>query len=437
MYHVKDAKRFRTKVGVLLVLKKGNQVLLSQRHNTGIDDGWFVLPMGGLEEGETVLQAARREAFEELGIKIREEDFKLLHTMYRLHHLPDGNTFSQIDLYFTFDRFEGVIQNREPEKCSGLKFYAMELFPLEVVPCIRRGLENIQKGLLFSEFGWTEEEKVLTCIPHKKEALQSSVYERTHLDYDRFRRADPEIVEAVSAKFCLENGTKILDVGCGSGNYTYALSQEGFQMTGMDLSPSMLKLGMAKNSEIAWKEGNMLSLPFEEEQFDGVLSINAMHYVRHSLLQVFKEMHRVLKPKGKLVLFTNTIEQCLHYWGCSYFPFAASLGRAILPSKEEMQATLEEAGFTHVKLEPYFVTERTEDLFFYACKYRPHLYLDPAVRAGMTPLQLQEFSQDVEAGCKKLSEDLESGAVFEKIKASESGLGEFFVITARKHKKVD
>ena len=53
---LKEVKRFRLKVGVFLVLIENNKVLLSRRYNTGIADGQHVLPMGGLEEGETLIK---------------------------------------------------------------------------------------------------------------------------------------------------------------------------------------------------------------------------------------------------------------------------------------------------------------------------------------------------------------------------------------------
>lgn len=434
MYHVKDAKRFRTKAGVMLVLVRDNHVLLSRRFNTGIDDGWYVLPMGGLEEGETLRQAIVREAKEEIGVKLNEEDLTLLHTMYRLHHLPDGNTFPQIDFYFTCSHFEGSILNCEPDKCDDLKFFPLHSLPINVVPCIKHALERIQEGIVFSEFGWTEEEKQLTKITHHKyvgkETLSPQVYEKSYADYDKYRGADPDIRDRILRQIEPLEGKSVLDVGCGSGNYTLAFHQKGLEVEGMDLSPSMLRLAAEKAPQIKWKEGSMLQLPFQNEQFDALLSMNTLHYVRHSLVQVFSEMRRVLKPGGRLVLFANTVEQCAQFWACQYFPFVLELGRKVLPVKEEMLTSLRKAGFTKVNFEPYFVTEHTRDLFFYACKYRPQLYLNPEVRAGMTPLQLPEYTAEIEEGCAHLSKDIASGAVFDLIAKQESSLGELFVITA-------
>ena len=71
LFAEKEAKRFKVKIAVLLVLIQKEEVLLLRRYNTGIDDGCFVLPMGGVKEGETATQALIREAREETGVVIK------------------------------------------------------------------------------------------------------------------------------------------------------------------------------------------------------------------------------------------------------------------------------------------------------------------------------------------------------------------------------
>src|ERR1700728_4584432 len=89
----KEALRFKTKVGVFLFLMQEGQVLLLRRHNTGIADGRHVVPMGGLQEGETVTQALLREAQEETSITLQPEQVQVCHVMHRLQQMPDGYRF--------------------------------------------------------------------------------------------------------------------------------------------------------------------------------------------------------------------------------------------------------------------------------------------------------------------------------------------------------
>ena len=257
---LKDSKRFKLKVGVFLVLFQDNEVLLLRRFNTGIADGRYVLPMGGLEEGETVRDAVIREAKEEINLTISPIGLRIVHMMHRLHHLQNGDSFPQIDIFFLPHSYEGAIENREPHKCDEVQFYSLDALPIETEKFIVQALQCIQNGELYSEIGW---EETAECKEKtQKEPLSSTIYETT-----------------------------------------------------------------AKT---------------------------------------------------------------------------------------------------------YFFTEHTTDLFSYACKYRPHLFLDPKIRAGMTLLQLPEYAEDVRVGCLRLQEDITSGAIHRVISEHESDLGEGIIFSGRK-----
>jgi ADP-ribose pyrophosphatase YjhB (NUDIX family) len=153
-YQLKDSKRFRLKVGVFLLLFQNDKVLLLRRYNTGIADGLYVVPMGGLSERETVTKAIIREAKEEANITLHPENIRVKHVMQRLHHMPDGSSFEQIDVYFTASTFEGEIKNMEPHKCDELKFYPINNLPPSTEKFIIQAIQCVQNGECFSEFGF-------------------------------------------------------------------------------------------------------------------------------------------------------------------------------------------------------------------------------------------------------------------------------------------
>ncbi len=47
--------------------------------------------------------------------------------------------------------------NREPEKCAALDWHLLDGFPQNVVPYVRRTLENHRSGKWFDTFGWDDE----------------------------------------------------------------------------------------------------------------------------------------------------------------------------------------------------------------------------------------------------------------------------------------
>ena len=71
-----------------------NRVLLLKREKT------WVFPKGKLKEGETIVDAAKREIFEEVGIKVNEPECELGTTRYR--YLENGEIFDKTVHYFLF-----------------------------------------------------------------------------------------------------------------------------------------------------------------------------------------------------------------------------------------------------------------------------------------------------------------------------------------------
>lgn len=155
-FYKTESERFKVKVGVLLFLVEDGKILLLRRFQTGVEDGQYVVPMGGLKEGETPIQALIREGEEEANIILSEGDIKLCHTMYRLHTQPDGYQFYQMDLFFECHHFEGVVKNMEPHKCDDLRFFDLKSLPDKISPFIVHALECFKKNQIFSEFGFKD-----------------------------------------------------------------------------------------------------------------------------------------------------------------------------------------------------------------------------------------------------------------------------------------
>jgi ADP-ribose pyrophosphatase YjhB (NUDIX family) len=142
-------KKSKAYVNVYLLLQKEEKILFSLRQNTGYEDGLYSLVAGHVEELETATQAMIREAKEEIGISIAEEDLKMVHTMYRR---TDRNN---IDLFFVCECYQGEIQNEEVHKCGDLSFFSPENLPEHTILYISQAIENIINGVQFSEFGWS------------------------------------------------------------------------------------------------------------------------------------------------------------------------------------------------------------------------------------------------------------------------------------------
>ncbi|MFB8202424.1 NUDIX hydrolase [Kitasatospora purpeofusca] len=138
-------------VGVHLVLTEADRVLLGRRRNTRYAAGMWHLPAGHMERGEPVTRSMTREAEEELGITVAEEDLLLVHT---LHLLDADDGRSRLQLFFRPTRYEGRLRNAEPHKCSELRWWPLDGLPDGTVPYTAHALAGITRGNTLSTVGW-------------------------------------------------------------------------------------------------------------------------------------------------------------------------------------------------------------------------------------------------------------------------------------------
>ncbi len=124
--------------------------LLSLRENTGYMDGYYSVIAGHIEPGETVVQAAAREAFEEAGVVIVPKDTEVVGVMHR----RDGD--ERIDFFVRVHAWVGEPHNLEPDKCADLDWFHLDALPDNIVPYVFRALLNYKNNRWFDEFGWVE-----------------------------------------------------------------------------------------------------------------------------------------------------------------------------------------------------------------------------------------------------------------------------------------
>jgi len=97
-------------------------------------------------------------------------------------------------------------------------------------------------------------------------------------------------------------GKELLDVGIGTGRASLPLARKGYSLTGTDSSQAMLdECGrQAGNVPVRLVPGDVKALPFEDQSFDTLLSLNVMTHFPH-VEDVLREWHRVVRPGGRLV----------------------------------------------------------------------------------------------------------------------------------------
>lgn len=95
---------------------------------------------------------------------------------------------------------------------------------------------------------------------------------------------------------------RILDVGCGNGNLFTLLPDGKYELHGVDFSENMIdEAKMNCKTQATFSVADAESLPFDDDSFDMIVcNASFHHYTRPD--DVLKEMRRVLKPSGKLLI---------------------------------------------------------------------------------------------------------------------------------------
>lgn len=125
--------RFSLVPASYVYLRRGDEVLLQQRRNTGYMDGhWVAGAAGHVEPGELAIEAAVRETREELGVDVDREDLSLITVMQRTDG-TDAAIEQRVDWMWQARAWEGDPRIAEPEKIAALDWFSLRDLP-EPIP---------------------------------------------------------------------------------------------------------------------------------------------------------------------------------------------------------------------------------------------------------------------------------------------------------------
>ena len=152
-------KYFTMTPAVYLILQKDDRFLFLQRKNTGFQDGNYSLPAGHVDGNERLVDSMIREAKEEIGMDLFEEDLKLVHVMHRNYQI-DHPEDERLDFYFIAKKWNGEIENCEPHKCSDLSWFSLEDAPNNVIPYIRQAVQCAVHNIVLSDEDFDSKELI-------------------------------------------------------------------------------------------------------------------------------------------------------------------------------------------------------------------------------------------------------------------------------------
>ena len=233
-----------------------------------------------------------------------------------------------------------------------------------------------------------------------------AIYDKIGTSYNATRCADSRIVDRIVALLDLPQGSRIIDIGAGTGSYSQALAERGYNMTALEPS-SIMRDQATTDAPITWVAGGAESLPLDDCSFNGAILILCIHHFS-DIAAAASEIRRVVSS-GPIVIFSYDPNAIELPWLFDYFPSFRDQIRLSFPSLSNICSHFNISGRDSFIAMPFPLPHDLADGFAGAAWRYPERYLDREFRDNTSA-----FRQLDPLLCRKgldaLSRDLESGA---------------------------
>ncbi len=223
-------------------------------------------------------------------------------------------------------------------------------------------------------------------------------YDKIASEYSQHRKVHPGVLAELIRLSTVSGNSKVLEVGCGTGNYAVALrTLVGCMVWAVDPSEEMLSRAKDRSAEINFMLGKAEKLDFSQCFFDLVFSVDVIHHLS-SPLDFFREAYRVLNSSGKICTVTDSEWVIRHREPLSvYFPETVEIELKRYPRIEELKRIMMQVGFGEAK--------ETMVEFGYEL-HNAQAYRDKAF-SSLHMISKEAF----ELGIEQMERDLQSGPI--------------------------
>lgn len=151
-----------------------------------------------------------------------------------------------------------------------------------------------------------------------KQMEQQNVFDEMGIYWQQIADKGPTQRQIQFIKDAIAKEGWVLDLACGTGRHSIPLAQEGYEIVGLDVSKTLLKIAKQHKAQVQLVRADMRHLPFKNQAFSAVLSLdNSFGYLptEEADQESLKELHKTLHPSGLLVLDVFNREQLTQKYG--------------------------------------------------------------------------------------------------------------------------
>jgi ubiquinone/menaquinone biosynthesis C-methylase UbiE len=228
--------------------------------------------------------------------------------------------------------------------------------------------------------------------------IQPIDYDKISTEYARHRQVHPGVLKDLLSTGGVSSVSKVLEVGCGTGNYIVAVaSLAGCACWGIDPSGQMLSRARERASQVHFQLGRAETLDFSPDFFDLLFSVDVIHHV-DDRPRCFREAHRVLRSGGKICTVTDSEWIIRHRQPLTtYFPETVEPELKRYPRIVQLREFMEQAGFGEIVETTVEFPHQLTDIQAYRDKAFSALHLIPQAA--------------FQRGIARMEKDLSSGPI--------------------------
>ena len=170
-------------------------------------------------------------------------------------------------------------------------------------------------------------------------------YDIASITYDNTRNANSAIIDMLSKRFDFSKKSKVLDFGCGTGNYLFQLRNSyKCELFGLEPSDGMRQIASNKNETIKITRGNHENIPFEDNFFDLIYMTDVIHHVS-DLNILFYNFNKKVNKNGLVCIITESYKQIESRWYNKYFKSLITNEKKRYPDISVVTELAERQGF--------------------------------------------------------------------------------------------
>jgi 2-polyprenyl-3-methyl-5-hydroxy-6-metoxy-1,4-benzoquinol methylase len=217
---------------------------------------------------------------------------------------------------------------------------------------------NIHKIGVFDPFSITNETKVGQQIIRNSidqfdryfnsEKKKSINFNEFASRYDTLRCADDNLIRTLIKDCDIKKTNKILDFGCGTGNYIKKFQEEGFnEISGLDTSEKMREITLEKTNAQIYEHIRDIN-----EIFDIILIIDVIHFIK-DVYFLAENLYHKCADNGKIIVVTQSHEQIKSRYYKKFFPTAIDKDLERYHDIDTLTQDFQDGGFSLWKNTPY------------------------------------------------------------------------------------